>query len=486
MKTSHASIWLILTLLLPLVASATTPPLANMREPLFEDADKALAHANSLSADVLAPISYNRAMDYYQRAEAKLSRAGSVESIRKNLGHAEDYFKKASAAAQVAQAAFETTIQARNDAHSADAPTYATRSWDDAEMNFAQATQRLEQGSIKYAQRYAEKAENDYRDAELEAIKVNYLSETRTLLEQADDLRAERYAPVSFARAAELLNIAETELNSNRYDTDRPRSLALEAKHNALHAIYVARLERQIRARETSLEAVLLEWETSMRRLGDALDQPIYFDDGEDRAVNSLLGALSSVAAERDQAIQELGETQAQVAAMNAELNSLNSRMGGENKTIAQLSQLLEKQKRDRQRFAALETMFEEDQANVVRKGSNVIIRMIGLNFDSGRASLKPEHYELLNTLEDAISTFPKSRVVVEGHTDAFGSDAQNLTLSQERADSVVQYLMANTPISPANLSAVGYGESHPVANNETAEGRTRNRRIDVVIYPFY
>jgi OOP family OmpA-OmpF porin len=486
MKTHLNTVWLIALLCLPIAATATTPGLANMRAPLFEDVDKVLARANELSADVLAPVSYGRAMSYYRRAETSLSRAGSVDSIRKSLRNATEYFEKAAAAAEVAQSAFESTIQARNDAHSAGAPSYATRTWDSAELDFAEATKRMEQGSIKYAQRYAEKAETEYRDAELEAIKVNYLSETRALLEQADDLRAEKYAPVSFARAQELLVTAETELNDNRYDTDRPRSLALDAKHNALHAIHISRLERQIRDRTTSLEKVLIEWETSMRKLGAALDQPIYFDDGEDQAVADLLTALERVVAERDQAMQELTESRAQVAALDTELNTLRQRLGGDNQTIAQLSDLLERQKRDRQRFATLESMFRDDQAHVLRKGSDVIIRMIGLNFDSGRASLKPEHTHLLGILEDAIGTFPESRIVVEGHTDAFGSDGQNLSLSQARADSVVQYLLANTPISPANLSALGYGESKPVANNETAEGRTKNRRIDVVIYPSY
>jgi outer membrane protein OmpA-like peptidoglycan-associated protein len=109
---------------------------------------------------------------------------------------------------------------------------------------------------------------------------------------------------------------------------------------------------------------------------------------------------------------------------------------------------------------------------------------MIGLSFDLGSADLKPEHQALLNNLRVAINEFPESSVVVEGHTDAFGSDTNNLALSQRRAESLQEYLLQNTPISPGNLTALGYGEARPVATNETEEGRRRNRRIDVVIYP--
>ena len=86
--------------------------------------------------------------------------------------------------------------------------------------------------------------------------------------------------------------------------------------------------------------------------------------------------------------------------------------------------------------------------------------------------------------LRQAIQVFPDSTVVVEGHTDAFGSDELNHTLSQTRAEAVVHHLLSVMTISPTQLTSVGYGESRPVANNETAAGRKRNRRIDVVIHP--
>ena len=105
--------------------------------------------------------------------------------------------------------------------------------------------------------------------------------------------------------------------------------------------------------------------------------------------------------------------------------------------------------------------------------------------FDFDRAVIRDDQKPMMRSNASAVEQHQDWRIiVVEGHTDAFGSDAQNLSLSQARADSVVQYLLTNTPISPANLSAMGFGESKPVANNETPDGRTRNRRIDVVIYP--
>ena len=128
--------------------------------------------------------------------------------------------------------------------------------------------------------------------------------------------------------------------------------------------------------------------------------------------------------------------------------------------------------------------MFEPDEATVVRRSDSVILRLIGLNFDSGSARLTAGHQPILSAVQRALAEFPEANIVIEGHTDSFGSDASNQSLSQSRAEAVLQHLLANAPISPADVQALGYGESQPVANNETEEGRRRNRRIDVIIYP--
>ncbi len=139
-------------------------------------------------------------------------------------------------------------------------------------------------------------------------------------------------------------------------------------------------------------------------------------------------------------------------------------------------------QDRIRARIKQVEDMFSEEQALVLRKENDVIIRMVGLNFDTGEAIIKTEHYPLLGTLRNALDLFPKSPVVIEGHTDAFGSDESNMALSEERATAVAEYMKSVAQFDPNRLTSVGYGEAKPAANNETAEGRTRNRRIDVVI----
>jgi OOP family OmpA-OmpF porin len=506
-------------LLFPLTVHAG---MTSMRGPLFEDADTARDAAIASNAPLLAPVSYSEAMRQYEKAESTFKRAGSIDWIRRYLGSAQEGFEKSLQAAELAATALDSTIQARQDALASEAPKYAEDSWYSGEMSFAEATRRLERGSMKYALRYGEKAETAYREGELEAIKVNYLSETKTLIKQAEKLKAAKYAPMSLNNARLLLETAENELTVNRYDTDRPRLLALDAKHNALHAIYVAKLERRIRDRSTNVEEVLLEWEGSISRIGDTLNLPVYFDEGEAKTVDALIAGIDSLkqekstlalnladreaqvatlttqvestqtmlaevnALQQEKALmdQNLGDQEAQVTLLNTRLARMQELLGGGNRTIDELETLLEQQARHRERFARVETLFDPQQAEVFRQGDVVIIRMVGLNFDSGTAMLKSDHLALLNVLQGAIGEFPESQVIVEGHTDAFGSDAQNQELSQARAESVVIHLLDTMSSTVIDLDSVGYGERRPVANNETEQGRKRNRRIDVVIKP--
>lgn len=448
-----------------------------LRSTLFSAADRALASANENRASLLAPDSYSSGADSYQRAQSIFASGGDIASIQRYLARAQSDFAKAALAAHTAAQTFTAALSARADADNAEAERYAADGWRDAEAALTDAASRLERGRGKSAKTRADQAENLYRDAELAAIKANYLNETRSLLDTADELKAERFAPISYQRARDLLEQAEKALNENRYDTDRPRNLAQLAEHNAHHAIYVARLERRIRDGDTTLEKVLLEWEADIDGLADHLDVPVYFDGGHQQAIKHITDAVESLKADMD-------FLQQGVADRDAEIASLKVEVGGKSESLARVNETLARRERERTRLKQVESLFSPDEAIVLRQSDSVILRLIGLNFASGSARLDAGHEPILNNVQQALAAFPEANIVVEGHTDSFGSDQSNQTLSQARADAVMQYLLNHAPLSPAHIQALGYGESRPVANNETPEGRKRNRRIDIVIYP--
>ena len=121
----------------------------------------------------------------------------------------------------------------------------------------------------------------------------------------------------------------------------------------------------------------------------------------------------------------------------------------------------------------------------VVEDASSVRVRATApLLFDSGRAELRPEQYNLFNRIAAALNTEP-GPVSVQGYTDSNQISSvlfpDNLALSQTRADNVASLLKKGMS-EPSRVSAQGFGESHPLAANGTAAGRARNRRVEVVV----
>ncbi len=108
------------------------------------------------------------------------------------------------------------------------------------------------------------------------------------------------------------------------------------------------------------------------------------------------------------------------------------------------------------------------------RKGS---ITLEGVNFEVNSATLTADSRTVLDRVADDLRKYPRLKIELQGHTDSTGSDAYNLDLSQRRASSVMKYLMdAGVPAS--QMTARGYGESEPIADNKTADGKARNRRV--------
>jgi OmpA-OmpF porin, OOP family len=103
----------------------------------------------------------------------------------------------------------------------------------------------------------------------------------------------------------------------------------------------------------------------------------------------------------------------------------------------------------------------------------------VDLRFDTGSAKLRPESQERLNKLTADLAAYPDVHVKVGGYTDNVGGAERNLELSQKRANSVMAELV-NKGISPDRLTAEGYGQRDPIADNSTAEGRAMNRRVSV------
>jgi len=107
---------------------------------------------------------------------------------------------------------------------------------------------------------------------------------------------------------------------------------------------------------------------------------------------------------------------------------------------------------------------------------------ILDVQYEIDQDDIQREEIEKLAALGVFLTKYPDSTALIEGHTDNVGTPGHNKELSQRRADKVVRYLVENSHIAPARLTAVGYGDSRPLVGNDSELGKRMNRRIDAVI----
>ncbi|BCR04010.1 porin [Desulfuromonas versatilis] len=176
---------------------------------------------------------------------------------------------------------------------------------------------------------------------------------------------------------------------------------------------------------------------------------------------------VEKAASTRTQVLLSAREAEAQSAIQRAE----EARRQAEERARA----MEEAQARARQ----LEAELSELQAKPTQRG--MVLTLGDILFDVNKAVLNPGGLRTVEKLADFLKEYPERRVMVEGFTDSTGSEDYNLQLSQRRAEAV-KYALLDEGISLERIQARGFGESYPIANNESVAGRQQNRRVEVII----
>ncbi len=374
----------------------------------------------------------------------------------------------------------EMAEQARQAAIEANAALMASALLADGEEALSKAHRLLEQGADEKAGEKMAAAQRLFREAELVAIQNNLLDEARVALAEARKARAKKYAPRTLERAAQLAQDALAALNQDRYNTEHAGKLADNAAATARLATNIASRARQ----KPGAEDLLLSHAADIWKLQEAAQLPQLADQKTDAATGELAGEITRLRQSEQQLAADLEESREFAAALEDEIRILDQRLGGASKERRELVMRLERQARTREQLAQAKALFSAGEAEVFQQSDLIITRLTGLSFASGSANIEAGSDPLFDKIRSLLAIYPGAEITVEGHTDSKGSDRLNLRLSQNRAQSVMQRLIRENALAPEKISAVGYGESRPIANNETATGRAQNRRIDLLIKP--
>lgn len=171
-----------------------------------------------------------------------------------------------------------------------------------------------------------------------------------------------------------------------------------------------------------------------------------------------------------------------------ANVAALNAQIANEKILTAEARDAIEKGNAERQQVLLdarnkeaqrLEQQMRELQAERTERG--MVLTLGDVLFDTGKATLKPGAYSTIDRLADVLKESPKRKVIIEGHTDSTGSEETNILLSQQRALAVQAALMERG-VTGEQIATVGKGEAAPVATNDNAAGRQRNRRVELIV----
>lgn len=444
---------------------------------LIEQLSRHIDQARTNQVDVLSPTWFERAGATTTAARQELKNGAPAEDVRKQIAIARAELKQAEVVAIRSRDQLAEAIDARNGARAVNAQQFG-REYAEVEDDFLKLTRAMENNEFKYARGRRHDVAERYRALELRAIDRAALADVRVLIQNARNAKVQEIAPKTFQEAQDALHQAETYIAANRYDRAGIKKKADRARFLAQRSLVIAKIGRRIQT--MTPEDIALWVETFMFQTTVQLQTPDRRNLSFEEQQGAILAALDDLRAELTLAKKSVEDKDRLIEKMSDRLAELE----GANQRIRLERQHLAAQKRFGELAIKVQQEFDPDEADVRIQDNRMIIRLKGIHFPAGGFSLSPDDGGLLTKVQRAILTFGLPEVVIEGHSDNTGLPEMNLALSKQRAESVRRFLVDRYTLPANKISAVGYGAARPIASNDTAEGRSQNRRIDVVIKP--
>lgn len=418
------------------------------------NAEKAVAEVTQIMQnglkdqnDILADSQFDHGREHLKEAGEGLKEGGNANDIVENAAIAKAYFQDAEKTAQARRPLAKRILDARKAALQAglrdSAPLIKAleKVDDDLKDETKQFSQALPPNEFSEFQK-------QYLGLEIRAVQYRELKSAGVAIRQATNDDAE--------------DVASNTLRTASLDyKDAENTIAQSPRDPAIYKQSV----------QTALESAMM--------LQDVMD-----------VIKGAEGTPEKIAVQIVNQKRALGELTNNVGRLKANLQStkqiLHEKEGAlrvtEGALKSQKEQLVKAsmQVKFQQAMDEAQKILPQSDALVYQQGKTLVFRLKRVNFKSGTATIPEASKRLLAKVDSIIKKLDANNVTVQGHTDSVGSAAVNLKLSQERAVAVANYLSSLSGGYP--LEHVGYGETNPIASNETAAGRATNRRVDLVV----
>jgi OOP family OmpA-OmpF porin len=377
---------------------------------------------------------------------------------------------------------FPEITNTREKAIEAQAQIYASESLQRADQGLSALRRAQVSSDLDDRQLFVNQTVENYLNVELQAIIQNNLGTAISLLNRARSSGVQILSEATLSSGEELLNQARQTITENRYQLDGAIRLRELAIIEISKAINIARQIQDFRSRGLSEEELLLELSNPLVNIAEDLGIEYDYLRTAEEVSLQIRELISATIENNDETVIISERQREQLNALENEIRLLNEEMQEGIDERNNLIRELEALNAVNRTFDQLELIFNPDEATIIRENNDLVIRLMGISFDSGSSNISQTDNPVFQKIAQAINLFPNAIVLIEGHTDSTGNYDSNLQLSQLRAEAVQLLLENDFSISSYQMTSIGYGEIRPIANNETSLGREQNRRIEVRI----
>ncbi|MBI5058211.1 OmpA family protein [candidate division KSB1 bacterium] len=473
-------------------AIAQTASSDQTQEELLGQAEQAVEKGRADQLDVYSPKHFGRAADALDEARSLIERKRERELIRIKLMSCLDEVKEARESAKVVRSKLGPAIAERTAAADVHADQLNPDGWKRADDKLYAAVRDIERGVESIPDGEIQEIAGAYRALRREAMRTQILGESRSRIETAQQRGAEKLVPTLVLRAHQALGRAEAALAQENLDQARTDATLATGVADHITGLmgYVDTAERQKNSWETALLPYDDLLERIARRLGGTLDfshgGAATYDQFEtmiSRTTDSVQAVAAQFATTNASLEASLQEAQTSLADAQNRIIQLEQRIKTLESQHSESKGALQKNTELTQLIAQAQELFKPGEAVILQdERGRVVIRVYAVNFAAGQSDVEKSQLKIIGKVATAVQKFPGAKITVEGHTDSDGKEEVNQTLSEQRALAVGAALADALKVRADTLTAMGFGESKPIADNATKEGRARNRRIDVVL----
>jgi len=450
-------------LILPLLVAGSV----NAYAITIEEAEAKLAEAEQLRAREFSPEHYTQAKEALENAKAYMS-SGNADDARREIDNCADHITIAIANTEKVNSHFSGLVESRDRMQMADPANLRDDLVERAEKDFNRVIEDVEDNDIRKAEKDAKLARDTLHAAQVVAAREEFSRPIAKGIAAARKVNARDYAPKAFNEANAAQSEVEALIKNDPDAQVKMHAISKKGQYQAERSMKIAELGSRMSKNPGEIEKWVDAEEARLNLIGKRLG--VDLSSAKDSEEQALL--LQQAIADMEKNYQQ------QLAEADAKLAKYEGDLAG----MAEMRRKLQLTREAKAKIERLTKLFNpKDVEILLTPDADVILRMKALNFRSGSAVIPMNSYEMLDNASQAMLMFSDRAVRVEGHTDSVGANAYNQKLSERRADAVKTYLSEKLQGTHA-IEGVGFGEEKPIANNETAQGREKNRRIDIVL----